>query len=365
MNQIAAESEINKNRIKSLINNMSDGVIALGDDLKVTDYNASALNLLDLNTSIEKIPINSLIHLIDKDNNEVDIKELIRSTKKSLSTDIYKLIYPEDKSTINLSINIAPIYLGFGNQQGGYVLTLRDITQQKSLSDERDEFISVVSHELRNPIAIAEGNISNAIYSIEKNIPTGELKKELEESHKQVLFLADLINDLTSLSRAENNKSPTKTEIINASELANELATEYDQKAKDKKLELKIHIDPDLEVIYSSKLYVKEILQNFVTNAIKYTDSGNVALKANKKGGGIEFSVSDTGIGISKADATKVFDKFFRSGDFRTSKVSGTGLGLYIAIKLSKIIGGNISFDSKLNHGSTFKLYVPDQKPLV
>ena len=79
---------------------------------------------------------------------------------------------------------------------------------------------------------------------------------------------------------------------------------------------------------------------------------------------GINFSVADTGIGISKADSTKVFNKFFRSGDYRTSKSSGTGLGLYVATKLSKLLSGQITMSSTLNHGSTFTLFVPDKKPI-
>ena len=100
---------------------------------------------------------------------------------------------------------------------------------------------------------------------------------------------------------------------------------------------LAINLDPhpELELLKSSKLYVREILQNFITNAIKYTESGSVSIGARPKQGGVEFYVVDTGIGIAKGDQAKLFDKFFRSEDFRTRKHKGTGLGLYVTMKLA------------------------------
>jgi two-component system, OmpR family, phosphate regulon sensor histidine kinase PhoR len=353
---------LDSDRLLSLINNMSDAVIALDKDLKVTHYNASTLSLLDRNTSIEDMTIDKVMYLIGKDDKSYNLKELIKSLKVSYNSSDFKLIYPEDNSSINIYLSIAPVHMGYGREEGGYVISFRDITREKSLDDERDEFISVVSHELRNPIAIAEGNLSNALYSITNKHSLDELQNEIDQSHKQIIFLSELINDLTSLARAENNKDPGKIDKFNPSELIQELANEFSSKAEEKKLKIFAKPDPNLELLHSSRLYVKEILQNFVTNAIKYTESGGVEIVAKKTKDGVEFSVSDTGIGISKADSVKVFNKFFRSGDYRTSKSTGTGLGLYIAMKLSKILKSTITFESVLNHGSTFKLLVPDQK---
>ena len=358
---INQQKNIDTDRLISLINNMSDAVIATDSNFIVTHYNASALNLLDRNTSIAKNTLSDVMKIVDIDDEPVNLKTLIKSIKVSLTSDEFKLLYV-DKSTINLYLSITPLHLGFGKEDGGFIITFRDITQEKSLDNERDEFISVVSHELRNPIAIAEGSLSNALYSIDKKIPIDQLKTEIDRSHKQIIFLSELINDLTSLSRAENNKKPDILDKINASELIQELANEYIDKANNKKLKLLTNPDPNLEIICSSRLYVKEILQNFISNAIKYTESGNIEISAKHSPIGIEFTVSDTGIGISKADSLKIFNKFFRSGDYRTSQSSGTGLGLYIAIKLAKIISAQISFESALNHGSTFRLNVPNQK---
>jgi signal transduction histidine kinase len=134
----------------------------------------------------------------------------------------------------------------------------------------------------------------------------------------------------------------------------------YRGEAQAKGLELRTDLDHDLEALYSSKLYTREILQNFVTNAIKYTQIGSVTLGARTDPKGVRFHVSDTGIGISKTDQEKVFDKFFRSEDFRTRQSNGTGLGLYVTMKLARLIHAEISIESELDHGSTFTILIPN-----
>jgi two-component system sensor histidine kinase VicK len=353
---------IDAGTLESLINNMSDAVIALDEDFRVTLYNASALNLIDSNESIIGKKIYEFLNLIDKNDDKVDVKKIFNNLKKVINSKDYKILYNVDNSSINIQLTVAPVHAGFNKKNGGYVVSMRDITLEKSLDDERDEFISVVSHELRNPIAIAEGNLSNALYSIDKGSLTNDIRHEIDQSHKQIIFLTELINDLTNLARAENNKNISSTEIINANEIIEELSSEYEPKASDKGIQIKTKSDPNLESINSSKLYVKEILQNFITNSIKYSEKGTILITAKMMTNGISFSVSDDGIGISKADEDKVFNKFFRSGDYRTSKESGTGLGLYISAKLAKILSGKITLNSTINHGSTFTVFIPDHK---
>src|ERR1019366_5364790 len=101
-----------------------------------------------------------------------------------------------------------------------------------------------------------------------------------KEAHNQILFLADMINDLSTLSRAERGTLEITVEAINVHELMTELMDNYSPQAESKGLKLKLELDPKLELLQSSKLYVREILQNFITNSIKYTDKGTVTLHA-------------------------------------------------------------------------------------
>ena len=352
-------SKLDHERLTSLINSMADGVIAVDEHAKVVIYNAAALNVLDLNSSMNGEPIGKFIKLIDKDNQPVDIVDLIESTTLPVTNRDLRLKYNDD-SLINLYLSIAPVHLGYGKHGArGFVLMLRDITREKSLEEERDEFISVVSHELRTPIAIAEGNISNAQLIADRGGDPAQVKQALKEAHNQILFLSDMINDLSTLSRAERGKLAVEVEPINVHDLVTELQSNYKPDAEAKGLELRITVDPHLELLYSSKLYVREVLQNFITNAIKYTEKGHILLSAKVKDKGVEFVVSDTGIGISKGDQERVFDKFFRSEDYRTRATNGTGLGLYVTMKLARLLHADISLDSELNHGSTFTINIP------
>ena len=162
------------------------------------------------------------------------------------------------------------------------------------------------------------------------------------------------------MSRADRGKLNVEVEAINPAELVAELEKNYTPESEAKGLQFTTHIDPKLELLKSSRLYVREVLQNFITNAIKYTEKGSVTLGARNRDGGIEFSVTDTGIGISKQDQEKVYDKFFRSEDFRTRKNNGTGLGLYVTMKLARLIHAELDLESELNKGSTFRVFFPN-----
>ena len=349
-------------RLTSLIGSMADGVIAVDDQIKVVLYNGAALNILDVNSSIKGRSLKNVLHLYDKNGQEIAAEQLVQDTNTATSSRDLLLHYA-DGSTANVYLSIAPVHLGYGEQgDRGYVLLLRDITREKSLEEERDEFISVISHELRTPIAITEGNISNAQFIAEKSGDIAQVQAALKASHEQILFLASLVNDLSTLSRAERGVLQVEVAPIDVPELITELAADYRGEAEAKGLTIETDIPAHLKDLCSSKLYTREILQNFVTNAIKYTEKGNVTIGAEADHKGIRFSVHDSGIGISKSDQEKIFDKFFRSEDFRTRQNSGTGLGLYVTMKLAHLIHAEIDITSELNRGSTFTIFVPNMQ---
>lgn len=347
-------------RLVSLINSMADGVIAVDQTIKVVIFNSAALNILDRNNLTEGQSLSELLSVMDKNNQSVDIVKMIKATTIPTINRDLKIKYA-DGSISNLYLSISPVHSGYNSSgDNGYVLILRDITTEKSLEEERDEFISVVSHELRTPITIAEGNISNAQLIVGQNTELPTVTKALEEAHNQVIYLADMINDLSTLSRAERGKLTLDIEQINIHQLVSEVAENYQSEAKTKNLTIKTSLDPNLKLLKSSRLYTKEILQNFVTNAIKYTHKGHITITAKQKTNGVELSVADTGIGISKADQEKVFDKFYRSEDYRTRQSNGTGLGLYVTMKLARLTQSEISLESELNKGSIFKIFMPN-----
>lgn len=357
------KAKLEHERLVSLVNSMADGVIAVDEHLGVVLFNGAALNILDQNTIKIGTRIDKLVNITDRNDDSLDLVEYIHSCKTQTTNRDFKLIYSKD-DFINLYLSVAPVHLGYGvSGARGYVVLMRDITHEKSLEEERDEFISVVSHELRTPIAIAEGNLSNVIHLATKTELPSEVNTAIKQSYDQIILLANMINDLSTLSRAERGVLHLEVEQINPTELVENLVAEYEPQAAAKSLKIEYHTDPNLEMMYSGKLYVQEILQNFVTNAIKYTEEGQVTISVTPAKGGTLFEITDTGIGISKSDQKKVFTKFFRSEDYRTRKNNGTGLGLYVALKLMNLLGAKVELKSELDKGSTFSILIPNLKP--
>lgn len=346
-------------RVLTIINNLTDAAFTTDDHGKVLMYNAASLDILDTNDSIKGRFIGDLFNLSTSDKEAANLFDILKTTTKSTRRDDLNHTY-KDGESVRLEITLAPIRSNYslskkGDEQGGYILIMRDITKQKSLEEERDEFISVVSHELRTPITIVEGTLSNldVLMKQPKQPDQKMLTSSVNTAHDQVLYLAKMVNDLSTLSRAERGVADTP-ERIDVTELLQGIHQKYEKEAKAQKLHLNIDLGTKLGYVNASRLYLEELLQNFVTNAIKYTHSGSVTIIAKKTKGVITFSVKDTGIGMSRGDQVKVFNKFYRSEDYRIRETNGTGLGLYVSTKLAHKLRTTIQLQSRLNHGSTF-----------
>jgi PAS domain S-box-containing protein len=351
------DENFQRERLLTLVNSMGDAVLATDEQGAIKVFNAASLNLLDTNVSLTNKKIDRILHLYDEEGKHVHALELAKS-KHTVFTRTDLLHKFKDGEQMNLYINFSPIQLSYqGAGDKGFIFILRDITKEKSLEEERDEFISVVSHELRTPVAIVEGNISNLRILQDRGAAKDVLNHALDDAHEQIMYLAKMINDLSTLSRAERGLD-SAVEEINTDEFLHEIYNNYTEAATKKGLKLDLDVQPRLPHITTSRLYLEEILQNFLTNAIKYTKSGSVTLVGHKAKGGVYFAVKDTGIGISKSDQHHLFERFWRSEDYRTRETSGTGLGLYVTQKLAGKMNIKIDFESRLNHGSTFSFVI-------
>lgn len=348
-------------KLDTLINSLSDTVLAVSSNGKITSQNAAALAFFDTNESLLGKNINNILPLVDSEGRVLRAADLIRDIHSTIvREDLTKVIKGEED--VRLRLQMAPISKSYGERlRPGLVVIIRDITKQKSLEEEKDEFISVASHELRTPVAIAEGSLGNLMFMQAKGADKRILQDAAVEAHKQVVYLARIINDLSTLSRAEQGVG-ANTEDVNSYDLLQDLFARYTPGAQEKSLQLDFDARPDLPHVITSRLYFEEILQNFLTNAIKYTQEGSVTIRAVKTETGVEFSVTDSGIGISKSDQAKIFDKFYRSEDYRTRETGGTGLGLYVVRKLAAKLDIDIVIKSRLNHGSTFSFTLPAVK---
>lgn len=346
-------------RLLTIINNLTDAAFTTDQNGTIVMYNAACLDLLDTNSSIKGKNIGKLFTLTDETSKKVDLVETLKMTPRAVRRDDLNHTY-KDGESIRLEATFAPIRSSYSlrkrrDEFGGFIVIMRDITKQKSLEDERDEFISVVSHELRTPITIVEGTLSNLdILMKQPQLPTKKvLTSTVTTAHDQVLYLAKMVNDLSTLSRAERGVADDPEEI-DVAELLHVLHKRYEKEAAKHKLQLNLDLATRLGSVNVSRLYLEELLQNFITNAIKYTQVGSVTIKARRAKGIVTFSVVDTGIGISRTDQVNVFNKFYRSEDYRIRETSGTGLGLYVSAKLARKLDTTINLESRVNHGSTF-----------
>lgn len=351
-------------RLLTIINNLTDAAFTTDEKGSILMYNAACLDLLDTNESLKGRKIADLFKLTNKDNEAEYLLDILKDAKKATRRDDLNHVYGDGES-VRLEVTYAPIRSSYsmrkkGDELSGYILIMRDVTKQKSLEDERDEFISVVSHELRTPITIVEGTLSNIGVLMQRQTKPDPkvLTSSIETAHDQVMYLAKMVNDLSTLSRAERGVAD-ETEEIDVKDLLHTLHSRYEKEAADHGLALNLDLGTRLGKVNVSRLYLEELLQNFITNAIKYTKEGSVTIIAQRNGSMVEFLVKDTGMGISRTDQANIFRKFYRSEDYRVRETGGTGLGLYVSAKLANKLDTRIELSSRLNHGSTFSFELP------
>ena len=356
--QAQRSENLQVNRLNTLLNSITDAVLTLNRYGRITSQNAAAQAFFDTNETLIGKDIDKILHLADQNDKYIGLHDLMQSVKSGLHRD--DLSTKDVEEVRHVSMQMSRIRGNFDDdEEYGVVVILRDITKQKSLEEEKDEFISVTSHELRTPVAIAEGGMSNLLLMHDRNMDRDKLRESMQTAYEQIIYLAKIVNDLSTLSRADRGVGDAAEEI-DVGALLQDMHQRYHDEAANKDLRLDLEIISNLPRAIVSRLYLEEILQNLITNAIKYTKEGSVTIGAKLLDNGqIECWVRDTGIGIGKADTDKIFQKFYRSEDYRTRETSGTGLGLYVVTKLAAKLNTKIEVESRLNHGSTFRFIIP------
>lgn len=270
----------------------------------------------------------------------------------------------ESGGTVDLDVTVRaiPSVLDVVDRKGrtvnDYVVVCEDITHERTLDEQRGEFIAVASHELRTPIAILEASLAIAKHSNEPM--SDQVRMLLDQAHDSALYLSKIVKDLTALRETADYTLPVQIEKINVQVMATRLINDFKLQARQKGLEMTLDVDPGTPAVMSTEWHIREILQNYLTNALKYTRQGSISMRLSPtKAGGVLFCVADTGIGLSSADQKQLFIKFFRAEDYRTQATGGTGLGLYLCQELANRIGARLWCQSKLNSGSEFYLEVP------
>ncbi len=226
-------------------------------------------------------------------------------------------------------------------------------SQLKKLDKFKSKFLSSVSHELRAPLGVISESISQLLEGMGGQVNSFQ-RKTLEIAKRNTHHLTELINDILDIQRIEAGKMELKKEVFDLRDILKEVYEVYRPKAQIKGIELILDIPYPL-FLYADPRRIRQILDNFLSNSLKFTDKGFIKIFADKKADKVYFSVRDTGCGIRKEDLAYIFDKFRQFG----KSTEGTGLGLAIVKELVSLHDGEIFVKSEEGLGTEFKVVLP------
>ena len=228
-----------------------------------------------------------------------------------------------------------------------------DISNMKKMEDVRTEFLSNVTHELKTPIASIVGYL--------ETLKDGALKDKdvnktfIKRSLKNAKRLEALVTDLVDISRIETGEMEIQLEKVNIHPILEEVVNDARQRNRNLELDIKLSLGDQKEiVVYGNSDRLRQVFDNLVSNAIRYTESGNVIISAEIRDTEVEFTVSDTGMGMDSESIERIFERFFRTDDARKIVRGGTGLGLAICKHIIEAHNSSLSVDSIEKEGSTF-----------
>jgi signal transduction histidine kinase len=236
--------------------------------------------------------------------------------------------------------------------------------QVNEANKAKSRFLANVSHELRTPLNAIVGYNALALSGL-----YGEVTAELRGAHDRIRAAADhllrVVNDVLDLSKIEVGRMEVDLRPIAIEPLLDEVVSIVEPVAEAKGVRLDLVVARGLPQIVTDVRHVRQILMNLMTNAIKFTERGSVTIVAKQvagpRGNRVSIAIEDTGIGIAAADLGRIFDEFeqVRPGGRGDSIARGTGLGLAISRKLARLLGGDVTVDSQIGHGSRFALVLP------
>ncbi|TPR17616.1 cell wall metabolism sensor histidine kinase WalK [Apilactobacillus timberlakei] len=352
--QESTESE--RQRLDSVLTNMTDGVIATDRRGKVIIMNDEAANSLE--TSESEAIDKSILDVLDI-GDEYTLREIIENPDETII----------DRSDNSRDLILHAHFSLIQRESGfvsGLVCVLHDVTEQQKIDNDRKQFVSNVSHELRTPLT--------SVHSYIEALQDGAWKdstiapKFLKVTQDETDRMIRMINDLLTLSRMDSKTQKIDKELVNIKELFNYILDRFDMIIKSDddskennknyriirkftKIDLWVEVDTDR---------FTQVIDNLMNNAIKYSpDGGTITCSLYETHNNVILSVKDQGLGIPRSSIPHIFDRFYRVDKARSRAQGGTGLGLAISKEVIQALGGRIWVESTENKGSTFYIALP------
>ncbi|MEN3015120.1 MAG: ATP-binding protein [bacterium] len=353
---------------------MDDGIIVMDLEKRVLLINNSALDILQVNYSAEDIVsrgmrINELIadktgDLVQKIINIDDLIEIYLSSNQKTSVVGEATIDYEDISKIiryNFSLLTFPIITnGFLTEQQenyNYLVVLKDITHQRNLEKEKDDFVATVSHDIKTPLTTMKGYLS-ALLRYSDKITDDQRDSYLRVINSEIDRINRMLNNLMDLRKLEINIlkiNPVKFDII---KVINKVVEIF--KISYINFDFEINTKDQSVIVFADKDKIEQVLHNLLSNAVKYSPvGGKITISVEQLDKEVIVSVSDQGVGIPPSEIDKIFEKYYRTKETQKKKISGKGLGLYITKKIIELHKGKVFVKSELNKGTTFSFSLP------
>jgi len=271
--------------------------------------------------------------------------------------------------TIPISLIVSSVLDENNHPTGNVVGIFRDISKERAEEEQRSDFVSTASHEMRTPLAAIDGYL--ALASNPKIASMDDVaRKYVDKASEATKHLGQLFQDLLTSSRAEDGQLASFPAVVEIGETVEQVIEAGRLRAKERNLDMHYIVSADKDIsggkvirpLYYSLVdpnRLREVLQNIIDNAIKYTSSGSVIVRLTGDHSVVQLQVSDTGPGISPEDIGHLFQKFYRVDSSLTRTVGGNGLGLFICRKILELYNGRIWVESQLGKGSTFFINLP------
>lgn len=347
-------TEFERRRLDSVLEHMTDGVIATDRRGSINIINTAALQMTGMEDSNVALgqSILEVLQIADRYN----LRELLDNQDELL------LDFSNEERQLIIRAYFSLIQRASGFISG-LVIVLHDVTEQQRIEEERRQFVSNVSHELRTPLT----SVKSYVDALQEGaIEDPEVAKSfLAVAQDETTRMIHMINDLLELSRMDSGTMKLETEYVNVGELFNYILNRFDMIiANDDKPEKYYTIKRE---ITNSQIWVEldtskftQVVDNIMNNAIKYSpDGGVITARMIDRKTEVVLSITDQGLGIPKKDLGHIFDRFFRVDKARSRAQGGTGLGLAISKEIIERFGGKIWVESSEGKGSTFSISLP------
>jgi PAS domain S-box-containing protein len=348
--------------LHSLMEHTSDAIVTVQQDFQIVDLNPAAISALGV--SMPEAVTHDCTEILRCQNlNRMVLCgtsscPLVRAIKQNRPLPNEELILGNDNEhPFEVSASVNPVQI---ENRSYAIFTIRDMSALKVANRVRANFVSMVSHELRTPL--------NSVHGFIDLLMQGHMGELTEEQHtylgytqEGVLQLISIVEDILFMTRSDLGQFEVKQQEVHLHSLVYQVIHSLQPQAIKAEVILCQDVSRDVPPLYIDPQRIKQVLNNLVANAIKFTPpGGTVTISSRRHDENFEMiSVSDTGYGIPQEDCQHVFERFYQSNHSQQSKMGGYGLGLSIARLIVEQHGGTISFDTVVNKGTSFYFTVP------